>query len=392
MNTIKQPSHYNTYQTKTVMTYIYKYIIAFAVIALMSGCKNEIPETSSDTIEAEPYSISIDQKQFTSSKFELGKIEQQLFSKVLNATGSIHIPEKSKAAVSTLMSGTVGAINLIEGQWVSKGQKMFAVTNPELINLQEEYLVATGRLEYLREEYNRQLELSKENLSTKKDLLKAKSELTTTQARHGSLSQKLSLYGINADNLSASKLVSSLIVIAPISGYVSQIDVIQGMYIEPNQSALTLVNTSQVFLELSVLEKDAVHLKKGLSLSFTLQGSSTKIFNATIYLINKSINSKNMIIVNCTIDEDLKQFIPGMYANAEILLEDDTVNALPESAVVKIGEVSFVLSLKNKDNAILNFDKVAVQTGAIQNGHIELINLGETANQYLTKGAYFLIQ
>ncbi len=374
------------------MTHIYKYILAFAVITLMSACKNEIPETSSDSMESEPSGISIDQNQFTSSKFELGKIEQQSFSKVLNTTGSIHIPEKSKAAVSTLMSGTIGTINLIEGQWVSKGQKLFSVTNPELINLQEEYLVANGQLEYLREEYNRQIELSKENLSTKKDLLKAKSELTTTQARYGSLSKKLSLYGINTDNLSINSLVSSLAVTAPISGYVAQINAMQGLYIEPSQSALTLANTSQVYLELSVLEKDALLLKKDQKLTFTLQGNPTKKYKATVYLINKSINEKQMISVNCKIDGDTKQLVPGMYANANIILDDYQANALPETALVKMDETYYALALKKKDNANMAFDKVAMQTGEIQNGYIELLNSESTSNEYLTKGAYFLIQ
>lgn len=392
MNTIKQPSHYNTFQINIIMTHIYKYILAFAVITLMSACKNEIPESSLDAIESEPLGISIDQNQFTSSKFELGKIQQQSFSKMLNATGSIHIPERSKAAVSTLMSGTIGAINLIEGQWVNKGQKLFSVTNPELINLQEEYLVSNGKLEYLREEYNRQIDLSKENLSTKKDLLKAKSELTTTQARHGSLSKKLSLYGINTANLSTTNLVSSLAVSAPISGYVAQIDVMQGMYIEPNQSALTLANTSQVYLELSVLEKDALLLKKDQKLTFTLQGNPTKKYNATIYLINKSINEKQMISVNCKIDGDTKQLVPGMYANANIILDAYQANALPETALVKVNEAYFGLALKNSDTSTMTFDKIAFETGEIQNGYIELVDPSELTFEYLTKGAYFLIQ
>ena len=392
MNTIKPPSHYNTYQKNKIMTRTYKHLLPFAIFMLLSACQNELPETSSDPTESQHSGISIDQNQFNSSNFELGKIEQRSFSKILKTTGSIHIPQKSKAAVSTLMSGTIGAINLIKGQWVRKGQKLFTITNPELINLQEEYLVARGQLEYLNEEYKRQIALSKEDLSTKNTLLKAKSALTTTQARHGSLSKKLSLYGINTDNLSTSNLVSSLSVSAPISGYISDINAMQGMHIEPNQPALTLANTAQVYLELSVLEKDALLLKKDQKLTFTLQGDPLKKYDATVYLINKSINEEQIITVNCKINSNTKKLIPGMYANAKILLEDYKANVLPETALIKMNEKHYALVLNKKEDAAMVFNKITIETGEVQNGYIELKGPTSTTSEYLTKGAYFLIQ
>ena len=374
------------------MTHIYKYILVFAVIALTSSCKTETSESTSVSVEEEAPGITIDQSQFANSKFELGNIEERSFSKLLNATGSIHVPEKSKAVVSTLMSGTVGAVNLLEGQWVSKGQKLFTVINPELINLQEEYLVANGQLEYLREDYNRQIELSKENLSTKKDLLKAKSDLNTTRSRHGALSKKLELYGIMTDNLNTNNLVSTLNVTAPISGYVSQIDVMRGMYIEPNQSAITLINTSQAYLELSVFEKDALALKKGQKVSFTLQGNPLENHVANVFIINKSINEKHMITVNCKIEDGSKRFVPGMYTNAKIILEDYKSSALPEEALVKMNEVYYALAVQSKEGSRMTFDKMEVKVGEIQNGYIELLEQSNPSLEFLTKGAYFLIQ
>lgn len=374
------------------MIHTYKYLVVILVATIISACYNKSPEVDPETNELKSSMIVIDQSQFDSSKFELGRIEQQSFTKVLNAVGSLKIPEKSTAVVTTLMSGKVGTIDLIEGQWVKRGQRLFTITNPELINLQEEFIIANGQLEYLREEYKRQIELSKEKLSTQKDFLKAKSELTTIQARQGSLGKKLKLYGISTDNLNTNNLVSSLSVVAPISGYITHIEALQGMYLEPNQSAITLANTSQIFLEISVLEKDISQLEEGQNLTFTLQSDPSVKYDATTYLISKSINDNNMISVNCTLKSDTKHMLPGMYVNAEIGINTYTTNALPVEAVVKNGDIHYILSLKEKENNTLQFEKNPIQTGVLQNGYIELVNVSDSNSEYLTKGAYFLVQ
>lgn len=373
------------------MKYTYKYFSIIVVTILISACKNEVPEANSDANELEASLISIDQTQFSSSKFKLGKLEKQWFSKTLNTTGFLHIPERSTATVSTLLSGTIGTINLIEGQWINKGESLFTVTNPELINLQEEYLVASGELDYLREEYQHQLDLSKDNLSTKRDLLRAKSKLTATEARHGSLIKKLSLYGINTDDLTTNSLVSSLEVVAPISGYVSDISIRQGMYIDPNLSALTISNTSQIYLGLSVLERDALLLQKGQELTFTLQSDPTNIYTATVHLIHNLIKDNGIVTVYCNIKEETKKLVPGMYANASIILEKYQAYALPEEALVKIDERYFALALKNKNDASMFFEKIEMTPGRIQEGYVEIIKPNDPNLEFMTKGGYYVL-
>ncbi|GLR17612.1 efflux RND transporter periplasmic adaptor subunit [Portibacter lacus] len=375
------------------MAYTYKLNTALAFIILVSACNQNPTDTDMEETMAETTGITLEKKQFDSSKFKLGKVEEQDFTKIINATGSLDIPEKNTAAVSTLMSGTIGSINIIEGEWVRKGQQLFTITNPEIINMQEEFLIADSQLEYLQEEYNRQIDLQRENLSTKKDLLKAKSELHTTQAKHGALRKKLNLYGINTNQLTINSLVSTLKVAAPISGYITHIDAIQGMFLEPNETALKIANASHIHLELSVLEKDALLLKKEQPLTFTLQGNPDKKYHATIHLINRSINEKHMITIHCHIEDDSNQsLVPGMYANAEILIDEYRAKALPEDALVKMNEVYYGMMLRSQDDAGMIFDKKSIEVGAQQNGFIEIKEALDPEIEFLINGAYYLIQ
>lgn len=374
------------------MNFIYKYLILAISIYGLSSCEEK--QSNEEPIEeVASANIRIESKQFSSSGFVLGTMVQQPFNSTLSVSGMIHLPEKSQAVVSTLMNGTVGAVDWIDGQWVSKGTTLFTIVNPELINMQEEFLVAQSQMAYLREEYSRQQQLANENITTQKDLLKAKSELNITEAKYHSVKKKLELYGINADQLTVGNLVSSLEIKAPISGYVSEIYALRGSYLQSNTPALKIGNTNHMHLELSVLEKDASLLAKGQKISFNVQNDPSKIFTGTIHLVNKMIDENRMITIHVHIDDEAsKTLIPGMYANAKIILDNKTMIALPKEAVVKSGNDYYVLKLIKKDADAYEFEQIKVQVGEENNGFVSLKDTTLDSSQYLTKGAYFMIQ
>jgi len=376
------------------MNFLHRIFVLLLLSSLFYACAEHAPMEDTATQEtAESSNISLSNKQFEASKFELGKVEQRKFKKSLQVVGSIHIPEKSKATVSSFMNGTVGPINLIEGQYVVKGQKLFTITNPELINIQEEYLIAKGKLSYLQEENKRQEELAEAQISTKKDLLKVQTELHTTATRYNALKKKLNLFGIHADRLSPENLISAITISAPISGNISEINTNRGTYLNAGIPAMKIVSQSHLHLELSVLEKYASELKKGQPVVFSLQSNPSETYMASIHLTNKMIDESHMITVHCHIDESAKKdLIPGMYTNATIELAEYSSMALPQDAAVQSGEKWYVLVLKKEIATERIFEEMEVQVGSIQNGYIELMNDDRLKDQQiLTIGAYYLL-
>lgn len=107
----------------------------------------------------------------------------------------IDLPEKNKYVISSYLGGVVNDMNLINGQRVNKGQVLFRLTNPELITWQQEYIELQGQHDYLKDEYQRQKTLAEENLSARKNYLKADADLKMNEAKIAGL-EKTGIVGI----------------------------------------------------------------------------------------------------------------------------------------------------------------------------------------------------
>jgi cobalt-zinc-cadmium efflux system membrane fusion protein len=336
--------------------------------------------------------ITVSEQQFNSSEFELGQIEKREFQHILTVNGSTHLPEKNKSDVSSFVGGSVGSIDLIHGQWVKRGQVLFSVSNPELINWQQEYLVLESELEFQQSEFERQELLDAENITAKKNLKQALSILNVTKSKLAGLSKKLSMIGIEPKDVSNENLTSALQIYAPTSGYLTAINVKRGMFLEPFETAMEISNTNHIHMELKVLEKDLFKIKNGQKVKYSLQNDASKEYEATVYLIEKMVDENRMINVHCHLgEEEEKTLIPGMFVSANIELEQMEAYSLPEDAVIDFDSRMYVL--QHEANSKYDFKQQEVKVGRKQNGYYQLDDVGEIDlnAKYLTKGAYYLI-
>jgi cobalt-zinc-cadmium efflux system membrane fusion protein len=373
---------------------IYITIFFFAGVLFFSNCTTSQNEVADSNVTDEVISseeIVISAEQFNSSEFTLGQLEQKSIDQTINAAGIIEVPEKNKAVVSSYIGGTVGPMNLIIGQWVSKGQTLFTLTNPDLIQIQREFLEIKGTLDYLKNEYIRQKALSDENISAKKDFLKAEAELNRAEVNLSALSEKLALIGISPDQVSNSNLTSQLKVLAPIGGYVEVINVVQGSFLNATETAIEIMDTRHMHLELHVLESDFAKLKLEQKVVFKNQSNAAKTYEASVHLINKMLDENHFVNVHCHIEDSaLKELAPGMYIDSYIISDQKTAMTLPKDAVVSIDNNHFVLLLRDTNNDKYTFDKKLVKVGDTNDDYIEITNAKDLPQdgQYLIKGAY----
>lgn len=373
------------------MNTIYKVLTVAVIITVMAACKSDNVVPADSPIEAnEAGLISVSQKQFDASQMMEGKLEKKNFKKSIRANGQIEIANRSKAVVSSLLGGTAGAINLTIGQWVKKGETLLRISNPELIDLQEQYLVLQSKATYLREEQERLKELVKENLIPKQELLLAQADYQTNRSMFKTVSQKLKLYGVDISALTADNLSSSIRIQSPISGYVTNIGAMQGQFVDPTTELLTITNTAMAYLSLQVLERDGRLIKKGQVISFTVQSDETNKYQATVYLINPSIDESGMLKVHCKLEKSTN-LRPGTYVTADLIVDNYEGNAVPEEAIVQIEGKSHIMIRAGKSNNEIKFEPLAVEVGQSEDGYVEIKNSMELKDEnILIKGGYYL--
>jgi len=371
-------------------------IFAFALPLLVScGAENS---NATEAIESEQTSntTTLTKAQFELGKMTLGSFTNQAFNRVVEANGILDVPPENKSTVSAYFGGYVKNISLIQGQKIAKGQTLFTLENPDYIQVQQDFLEAKSQLSYLKSDYERQKDLASNNVSSQKTYLKAESDYKTTLAKYESLKKKLELMNINPNTVTELNLSSTIAVKAPISGYVTSVLATKGMFLNPSDIALTILNTEHMHIELSIFEQDLAKVAIDQEVTFSVQNGKTN-YQAEVLLINKAIDSENRTIkVHCHFknEKDALSLTPGMFVEAKIYASSDESLALPITAVESIENKSYILVKIEGSNEDLNFERKEVKVGQKNNEYFEILNAKDFKEntQFLTNGAFNLIQ
>lgn len=336
--------------------------------------------------------ISIKESQFKAAQMEVGKITPRAFNRTVKANGIFTVPPNSKASVSVYFSGYVKELSLLPGDKVRKGQLLFTLENPDYIQVQQRFLEAKGQLTYLNAEYKRQQQLMKDQITSEKNLLKAEADYSVIKAQYESLKKQLRLMKINPNTLDATNLRSTIGVLAPINGYITALNTQKGEYLNPSDVALSITDTRHLQIKTQVFEKSLPSLKTGQLVRFNVQNDAEKSYNGTVKLINKAIDEQNRtasVYIDLKEAQDTELFAPGMYVEVEIITTQDTLNALPEEAAVKIDNDYYGL-IRTNDTL---YKQVPIKVGNVSNGYIEIKNTDsfEPNTVFLTKGVFDMI-
>jgi len=372
----------------------------------ISACKNtendpnlsdrqEIDKDSINNEEANTISLTADQ--YKAINIKTGKIEPRNLSAVIQVNGKLEVPPQNAVSITVPYGGIVKATTLMEGKRVARGEKLVTLENPEFIQLQQDYLDGKSQLEYSTIEYNRQQELSAQNINAKKTLQKAKADFLTALTKVNGLKAKLLLLNISAASLDKSGIQNTVSIYSPINGYVTQVNVNRGTYVNPNDMMFRIVNTDNVYVELKVFEKDIPKLKMNQNIRFGLSNDSVR-YAAKVYLIGKEVDKDGSVPVNCRIEgKDDPRLIPGMYVKAMIETGSNKVSAIPEEAIVNFQDKNYIfLPLKEatkERNQVYSFRMVEIDTGTTEDGYTEVILPSEFKTDQLIvfKGAYDLL-
>lgn len=374
------------------------------------------PETEAKTEAAHEESghkeVELNEAQYKASGIVLGMLEQKNLSEVINANGYTKLPPQNQADVSVFISGMVKAINVIEGQFVKKGQTLAVIESLEFTKLQEAFLSSKSNLELLTSEFERQKTLNDENINSRKTLQRAKSEYEIEKARYASLKKQLSTLNVNGGG----NTTSTIPVTAPISGYITEVNVKIGTNATPGAPLFSIVDNSKMHVDLLVYEKDLQKVKPGQSVHFILTNQDNTEITGKIFSIGKAFeNETKSVAVHADILNEKQILIPGMYVNALIDIGNNAVNALPVEAIVKADGREFIFILESegyekthdeeadhqhedghehseKPVKSFHFRRVEVKTGTAQLGYVQVNILQEIEPnaQIVMKGAYYI--
>lgn len=352
---------------------IYKTIALLFFTIAVTSCGNKSEETKQEEHhEEETNTVELTDEQFKIVEVKLGKIEMKALSGAIKVNGMLDVPPQNLVSISVPLGGFLKSTELLQGMKVKKGEIIAVMQNAEYIQLQQDYVDSKSQLEYLEAEYKRQEELAKENVSSQKILLQSKTQYQSMMAKVSGLKSKLSLLGINTNQIESGNFQNSITIYAPISGYVTQVNVNIGMYVNPTDVMFKIVDTEHLHAELTVFEKDVPKLKIGQKVRFTLANETDERI-ATVYLIGREIGEDRTVRIHCHLDKEDEELLPGMYLKAYVEAGTKSVAALPDKAIVNFEGNSYIfISIPSDEKGTHHFKMVQVTKGISELGYIEI--------------------
>jgi cobalt-zinc-cadmium efflux system membrane fusion protein len=376
---------------------------------LLTSCQDKKVEEEVHDDEKSNTEVALTENQYKTVGIETGFVEERNLNTVIKANGYTTVPPQNMANISTLISGVVKDIFVLEGTFVNKGKVLATLQNLDVVEMQEDYKSAIANIEYLQLEYNRQKTLSDENVNPRKVFQEVKSKLAVEKARAQAANTKLQALHVNPNG--GSSLVP---IVAPISGYVGKINISKGAYAETGVPLFEVVDNTQMHLDLNVYEKDLGTIALGQEVDFVLTNQSNKTIKGKIFGINKSFsNESKTVAVHAKINQsDTKDLISGMYVSANININNVTVPALPKDAIVKDGDKYYVFvkekghqetgkhtdkkedaSKMEKEQHEIHFKVIEVVPGTTDMGYTEVkfVSVVPEKAEIVTKGAFYLL-
>ncbi|MCU0442845.1 MAG: efflux RND transporter periplasmic adaptor subunit [Bacteroidia bacterium] len=364
-----------------------KYTIIYILIFVW-GCTSNSPTESKEAAIPTQDVIELSSEERALIKLQTTTLSQQTISSTIKASGMLDVPPNSKISLSAPIPAFVKHTSMLQGTHVHKGDVVVQLQHPDFIQLQQDYLEQKSQLAYLEAENTRQQQLAKDNINAQKTAQQAKAAFESAQARVKGLTAKLKLLGVNPSTLSSGELLQWFDVKSPIDGYITQVNVNIGSFVNPTEVMFTLVNTEHLHAELTIFEKDVSKVAVGQKVVFTLS-NETKERTAQIHLIGREIKADRSVQIHCHLDKEDRNLLPGTFLKAEIETDARTVMSVPTEAIVGFEGANYIFIAR--DSA--TFECIKIEVGAHENGYTEIMptNSITEKDNIVTTGAYALL-
>lgn len=299
-------------------------------LALGAGCGRKVVATKAAPSEVvAPVTV----KQVAAQELKVPRL--------LALSGSLIGAEESQVAAGA--SGKVLATYVERGSVVKKGALLVKLDSRTLGAQAQE---ATAQLESLRAQAAQaQVDCQRtEQMFQKGAISKADHDRATTQCA----TSKWSVSAAEARRTLTSEALRDTEIRAPFSGMVVERFVTAGEFVRADGRVVTLVDVDSLRVELTVPESDVALIRQGQTVEFhTAAQQDGPAYQGRIRYVGPSVRKQTRdAVVEAVVENAGHDLRPGMFVTAKLALGEQTLPAVPESAVRSEGSLRHVFTVQ----------------------------------------------
>jgi RND family efflux transporter MFP subunit len=255
---------------------------------------------------------------------------------------------------------------------------------------------AEAELKEARLRFERARQLLAVNPQTRAENEEALNKLRRAEAELAAQRQKLVLYGMSPQRISAlrtpAQISSEIAVAAPVSGTITARAVNPGEVVEANKELLRVTNLSDVWVVAQVFEPDLARIRAGSGASVTTEAFPDRIFRGAVTYIDPSLDEATRTArVRVELENPDRLLKIGMYVRVAFGAlggqAERTAPSVPAAAVQTIGNRQVVFVAATEPNV---FELRPVRLGAELNGQYTILEGLSVGERVVAEGSFLL--
>ena len=300
-------------------------------------------------------------------------VTRHTVDQTVRAAGAVRYDETKQADVNVKVEGWIRDLFVdYTGQPIQRGQPLFPLYSPDLLNTQHEYLLALKMRDLMRQ-------------STIADA-RERADALVTSAR-----QRLIAWDLPAEDLrtldETRQAVDAVVYRAPVSGFVIEKQALKGLHVMPGQSLYKVSDLSVVWVEAEVYESEIAAIRVGDVASVAVDAYPGERFTGRAIYIYPYLDDKTRTNkVRVQLANRGGRLKPGMYANVELKSRGRSGLVVPTNAVLDSGTEQVVFVAQGDGL----FQPRKVKIGRRLGDSTEILEGLKEGDQVATGAAFFL--
>jgi len=317
------------------------------------------------------------------------------FDTQLDATGYVDFNQNRLAQVFSPYQGRVLQVPAEAGDDVRKGQTLFTVESPDLVQAESNLISTAGLLALSNKTLERARKMLEVQANAQKDIEQAVSDQQTAEGNYQAARNAVRIFGKSdaaMDRIVVSRKVDdTLAIVSPFAGQVTARSIAPGTLVQPGSATapITVADLSSVWVVANVAEDAISSLRIGQPVAVTITALPNRTLQGKLSYIGSAVDpNTHRIIVHAQIDNAQHQLHPQMLASFTVQTGAPMPSiAVPVNAVVREGDGSMTVFTTQDGH---RFVRREVKLGLQQDGLDQVLS-GLSANERVAgDGALFL--
>ncbi|WP_375780400.1 efflux RND transporter periplasmic adaptor subunit [Bradyrhizobium sp. ma5] len=349
--------------------------------------------TAPQDVNVEQQYVALSDKQAASLKTMAA--EQRSFRTLKNAVGSIDFNQNMLVQAFTPNPGRIVDTPLNVGDEVAKGDRLFTIDSPDLLQAESSLLASAGVLELQTRTLARVKQLLKTGGGAQKDVDQATSDQQTAEGNYKAGRDAVRIFGksdAEIDRIVADRKVDSILVVpSPISGRIIARNAAPGLFVQPGNAPApySLADISTMWMVANVIETDAPAYRIGQPVEVRVPAYPNEVFRGRVTTLGLNIDpNSHRQLVRSVIDDPQHKLRAGMLASFTIETEPPKLSvSVPLDAIVREGDGTMTVWVTSDGR---KFDRRTVTIGMEQDGWRQILNGLAAGEKVASTGAIFL--